>query len=419
MTSPVFDTFGVSASDARESAGDGANSPLVHGVRERWRTGVEARALVIVMLVLVSIGLVVLYSASALTAVDLRLEPHYFLVKQAQGVLAGLVVFAIVAKIDAERWRSLAWPIMILSLLAMLVTVLPWTESIAPRHGGSRRFLFGQSLQPAEFAKLAVILWTPMLLVKKGAALRRLGKGLGPFLVVIGALSIIALIQPDISMAMTFCLLMAVILFAGGARMAHFVFLGLLAIPLLAQRIVGQQYFWNRLVSFFSGITEGDANASGLAYQQIQSLIAVGSGGVAGVGFGEGNQQRGWTPLAYNDFIASVVGEEFGFIGMTLLVAAFAAYGWLGFRIARTARTPYQSLVAIGLTYITVLTAFVHVGVTINLLPNTGLTLPFISWGRSNLVLTMIMTGMLVNIGSVRERRFGTSATDPFASGSN
>jgi cell division protein FtsW len=118
-------------------------------------------------------------------------------------------------------------------------------------------------------------------------------------------------------------------------------------------------------------------------------------------------------PLAYNDFVGSVVGEEFGFVGVAGMTIAFAIYGWLGFRIARNARSPFCSLLATGLTFTTVLTAFIHIGVVIGLLPNTGLTLPFVSYGRSNLVLTLAMTGILVNIGSERERVYGVSATDP------
>lgn len=413
MTSPVLDGFGSPAGNPSTPRGSATGA----GVRERWKMTIESRALVLVMIVLVALGLVVLYSASALSAMEAGNPPHEFMLKQAQGVLVGLVLFAVAAKVDAERWRKWAWPLMGLSILAMLITVLPFTHSIAPRIGGSRRFLMGGSIQPSEFAKFAVILWTPMLLVKKGPALRRLGKGLGPFVVVIGVLSSIAMSQPDLSMAMTFCLLMAVILFAGGARTAHFIFLGMLALPLLTQQVSKNKYVRERIEGFFASDAESEAKAAPVDYQQKQSLIAVGSGGLLGVGFGEGQQQAGWTPLAYNDFIASVVGEEFGLVGMSVLVLAFALYAWLGFRIARAARTPFQSLVAIGLTYATVITAFVHLGVTVNLLPNTGLTLPFVSYGRSNLVLTMLMTGLLVNIGSVRERRYGTGATDPFASG--
>ena len=235
-----------------------------------------------------------------------------------------------------------------------------------------------------------------------------------PFIVVIGTLSLLAILEPDYSVAMMFCLLMAVLLFVGGARVAHFVFLGALVVPLLIQQASKKEYVAERWRSFRAH-EESDSSkkTSPTAAQQRQSLIAVGSGGALGVGFGQGNQQRGWLPLAYNDFVGSVVGEEFGFVGMTGMTLAFALYGWLGFRIARNARSPFGSLLAVGLTFTTVFTAFIHIGVVIGLLPNTGLTLPFVSYGRSNLVLTLGMTGILVNIGSERERVYGVAATDP------
>ncbi|MEP6834299.1 MAG: putative peptidoglycan glycosyltransferase FtsW [Gemmatimonas sp.] len=391
----------------------------MRGVRERWRMGVEARALLLVTACLLAFGLAVLYSASALAVFKDGAYQSTFFTKQLTGALVGGVLFALCSKVDAEWWRRLGWPLMIVSILLMLVTVLPFTQSLAPSLGGSRRFIKG-AIQPSEFAKLAVVMWTSMLLVKKGEAVRRLGKGLLPFLLVIGTLSVLAALEPDWSVAATFCLLMALLLFVAGARVSHFVFLGVLALPLLAQQAMQRPYIKERLRSYMA--QESDAKAStaasqsATAGQQHQALIAVGSGRLFGVGFGEGNQQRGWTPLAYNDFIASVVGEEFGFIGITGMVLAFAAYGWLGFRIARNARSPFCALIAIGLTFITVFTAFVHIGVSIGLLPNTGLTLPFVSGGRSNLVLTLLMTGVLVNIGSEKERVYGSNATDPLAS---
>jgi cell division protein FtsW len=175
-------------------------------------------------------------------------------------------------------------------------------------------------------------------------------------------------------------------------------------------------YIQERLRSFTAGEQARADKQDGLSKQQFQSFVAVGSGGVLGVGFGQGNQQRGWLPLAYNDFIGSIVGEEFGFVGLAGITALFALYGWLGFRIARQARSPYLTLVAVGLTFTTVFTAFIHLGVVIGLLPNTGLTLPFVSYGRSNLVLTLAMTGILVNIGSERQRVYGAAATDPLLS---
>jgi cell division protein FtsW len=387
------------------------------GVRERWRMGVEARALVLVTACLLAFGLAVLYSASAVALqAGQPLNERYY-VRQIIGAVIGGVIFAIAAKFDVEFWRKLAWPLMIGSILLMLVTVLPFTTSIAPVHLGSRRYLRGGSIQPSEFAKLAVVVWTSMLLVKKGDAVRRLGKGLVPFLLVIGLLSLLAALEPDWSIAATFCLLMALLLFVAGARVAHFVFLAALTLPLLMQQAMERPYVRARMESFLRHDTDQGAgkNVSSVSDQQRQALIAVGSGRMVGVGFGEGNQQRGFTALAYNDFIASVVGEEFGFLGISLMVVAFALYGWLGFRIARRARSPFCALVAVGLTFTTVFTAFVHIGVSIGLLPTTGLTLPFVSYGRSNLVLTLLMTGMLVNIGSDRERVYNSEATNPMA----
>lgn len=375
--------------------------------------GVEARALLLVTAVLVSFGLAVLYSASAIVAVNAGSPGHYYVLRQATGVIAGMVIFAIAAKVDADIWRRLAWPIMGVSLLLMLVIILPGTESISGRLYGSRRYLFNGSIQPSELAKFAVLVWTPMLLVKKGDAVRRLGKGLLPFIVVIGTLSVLAILEPDYSVAMMFCLLMAVLLFVGGARVAHFIFLGALGVPLLVQQLASKPYVRERLRSFMANEASDSTGKSATGSQQYQSLLAVGSGGALGVGFGQGNQQRGWLPLAYNDFVGSVVGEELGFVGIAALTVGFALYGWLGFRIARNARNPFCSLLAVGLTFATVLTAFIHIGVVIDLLPNTGLTLPFFSYGRSNLVLTLGMTGILVNVGSERERVYGVSATDP------
>jgi cell division protein FtsW len=285
-------------------------------------------------------------------------------------------------------------------------------ESIAPRIHGSRRFLFGGSLQPSELAKLAVIAWTSMLAVKKTPQqLRRLSKGVLPFLVVIGSLAILAALEPDLSVAMLYTLLMAIILFAAGVRIGHFIALGVMAVPVLWHEAERLQYVVLRMASF---LDPGSAPEQ-VSYQLKQSLIAVGSGRLLGVGFGQGRQQYGFLPFPFNDFIGSNIGEEWGFVGLAALVLAFAAYCVLGFRIARLARTPFLRLMAVGLTTTIVITAYLHIGVVVGLLPTTGLTLPFISYGRSNLVLSMLMTGILVNIGSTREKVIGEGATDPVA----
>lgn len=386
------------------------------GTRHRWRMSIEARALVLVTAGLVAFGLAVLYSASALQAVSQNAPGHFFVLRQAVGAFVGIVAFAVLSKMDAERFRQWAWPIMGLSIVLMAAVFLPGMQGNTIY--GSRRYLFGGSLQPSEFAKFAVLVWTPMLLVKKGELVKQLGKGLMPFVVVIGTLVILALLEPDVSVAMTFCLLMAVLLFVGGARISHFMLFGVVGMLLVGVQAAQNPYIRQRVTDFFNtGGVVAETRQENVRDQQYQSLVAVGSGGLVGVGFSQGNQQRGWLPLAYNDFIGSIIGEELGFVGLGGITLAFALYGWLGFRIARQARSPYLSLLAIGLTFTTVFTAFVHLGVVIRLLPNTGLTLPFVSYGRSNLLLTLAMTGILVNIGSQKERVYGVSATDPLASG--
>ena len=380
---------------------------------ERWRMSIEARALVVVTAVLLAFGLASLYSASAFEAVRDKLPSSYFLLKQVTGVGVGMVFFAIAAKADAELWRKFAWVVMGMALFAMLLTVLPFTKSFAPPILGARRYLMGGSMQPSEFAKLAVIVWTAMLVVKKADQLKRLTKGLLPILLVIGALDVMAALEPDLSTVLFFSLQMVIIVFAAGARIGHFVFLGIVFTPILWAETQRLQYVMERLMGFSEMAGAAHANVN---YQLVQSLIAVGSGGWFGAGFGEGRQQNGFLPLSYDDFIGSSIGEEWGFVGIAALIALYALWGWLGFKIAKQARTPFQSLVAIGITTTMIITAYLHIGVVIGLLPTTGLTLPFISFGRSNLVLSMLMTGILVNIGSVRERAIAERATDPTGS---
>lgn len=377
--------------------------------RERWAMSVEARAMVVLTAVLTVFGLAFLYSASAIVAMQSDQPSWAFVSRQAIGVCVGIVAFVIVAKFDAEKLQRWAWPIMLLTIALMLITVLPFTTSIAPVRNGSRRFILGASLQPSELGKLAVVLWTAMMVVKKGDKMRRLTKGLLPILMIIGLLDVMAILQPDLSVALMYTLTMGIVLFTAGARIGHFLVLGIIAIPLLWGQLVRLQYALKRVLTFF-----GDDNAE-IAFQLKQSLIAVGSGGLFGEGYAQGRQQFGWVPLGYNDFIASTIGEEWGFLGMVLLVGLFAAYAWLGMRIARQARSPFLQLVAVGLTITTVITAFVHIGVVIGLLPTTGLTLPFVSYGRSNLLLSFVMTGILVNIGSRKERVTGLGATNPLS----
>lgn len=381
---------------------------VVANVRYRWHMRWEARVLSMLTLIFLAVGLVTVYGASMIVAQQAGHNGAYFAIRQLSGMAVGIIIFAVAAKVDAEKWSDWAWPIMILSLVLLALVVLPFTARWAPRIHGARRYLFGTSIQPSELAKLAVVVWTSMLVVKKGVVMRHLRKGLLPFLIIIGLLDILVYVEPDLSSAMFFTLIMGIILFAAGVRIGHFVALVVIAIPVLYSRAEKLQYVVLRMSSFFN-----PGSAPHVDYQARQALIAIGSGGLFGVGLGQGRQQYGFLPFAYDDFIAAIIGEEVGFIGLTLLVIGFLGYAYLGFRIARTARSKFQQLVAVGIVATVVISAFLHIGVTIGLLPNTGLTLPFISYGRSNMLLTLLLTGILVNIGSERERVIGEGATNP------
>lgn len=403
----VFSPSGTAGTPAR-------GSRSVQRERVRWRMTLEARLLVVLTATILVFGLATLYSASSMVAVQQGDPSWFFLYKQLTGVALGAVALAVLAKIDADRWRDFAWPILGLCFLAMLVTVLPGPfERIAPKIGGSRRFLLGGSIQPSEFTKFGLVLWTAMLIVKKGGedGLRRLTKGLMPFGIVLVAFAGICALQPDFSVILFYALVMGTMLFAGGARIGHFVFLGVLALPIVWSEINRLEYIMRRLLGF-AGAAGAEAEVN---YQLTQSLIAVGSGGLFGVGFGQGRQQAGFLPLSYNDFIGGNIGEEWGFIGLAGITLLYAMWGWLGFRITRAARSPFTQLVALGITVTTVVTAYLHLGVVIGLLPTTGLTLPFVSYGRSNILLTLATTGILLNIGSNAERVHGDAATDPLS----
>ncbi|MCC7053087.1 MAG: FtsW/RodA/SpoVE family cell cycle protein [Gemmatimonadaceae bacterium] len=377
----------------------------VEVVRERWRMGVEARALLLITAILLVLGLATVYSATVIVAQQKNLTPSYYLVRQLVGAGLGIVAFAVCAKFDAERLREYAWHIMIASLVSMLLVLL-----ISSNVNGSKRFLFSHAVQPSEFAKVAVILWTAMLAAKKGEQLRRLGKGLLPFFAVNGTLAVLAILEPDVSVALFYMALMGAMLFIAGARVGHFLLIGLLVIPLAWGRMNG--YVKCRIADWRDQ-PRAVGCAQDINLQTRQSMIAIGAGRMFGVGFGEGRQQSGFLPFQYTDFIGSNVGEEWGFVGLFTVVALFGGYAWLGFRIARDARSQFLQLTAVGLTLTTVITAFVHLAVITGLFPNTGLTLPFISYGRSNLLISLAMTGILVNIGSSRERVYSDALPDP------
>ena len=378
-----------------------AASPAFGAKLEGW----EAGALILIVLVALSFGLVELYSASALMAQEDGLPAHYYALRQLIGAGLGLAVLAVVSRVDYRHLKPLAWPALVVVFLMLMVMVIPGTEAIAPRVNGARRWLrIGIALQPSELAKIALMVWTAALAVKKQEKMHSLSKGLVPFLVVWLAITVPILMQPNFSAALLILLLAALVLFAGGARIGHFILLGVVALPLLWHHLTSAPYRMRRIAAFLDPL--GDPE--GISYQIHQSLIAVGSGGIAGVGFGGSRQKFGFLPEPHNDFLFAMVAEEWGLVGVLFTLALFLGFAVVGYRIARGAPDLFGYLLGIGMTNLIVVSAILHMCVALALLPATGVNLPFMSYGRSGLLSAFIAVGILLSIE--RRARAGVKA---------
>ncbi len=367
----------------------------------RW----ETRLLAVVTASLVVFGLTAVYGASSLLTVAGGEVGSGFALRQALGAAVGGVAAAAVARSDYHRWRRLAWPLLAVAAALLLLPLLPLGARLTPTINGSRRWvnLGIVTVQPSELAKFAVVLWTAMLAAKKGDRIRTFKYGVAPFLVVLGPVVTLIFLEPNLSMAVLVALLAGVVLFAAGARIGHFLAVSVAAIPLLFGAVASAQYRLARVVSF---LNPGAAPAEA-TWQVHQSLVGIGAGRLFGVGLGQGQQKLGYLPYAYSDFIFSTIGEEWGFLGVLALLALFGTFVWLGLRIARSATDRFGQLLATGLAASVGITAALHIGVSLALVPATGLTLPFISYGRSRLFVALVATGLLISVGQGRGRGRG------------
>jgi cell division protein FtsW len=316
-------------------------------------------------------------------------------IRQAGGALFGLGLLVVCALTPYRWWKRVAWPLLAISVLALLLLVLPWTESIAPEINGARRWLVLPKgrIQPAEVAKVAVIIWTAALAVRKVEHFKSLRRGLLPFFAVWGVVLTLILLEPDLSTAVVVGMLGVLVVFAAGARISHFVFLGLLVAPFLRHQLsVG--FRAERIEAFLNPA----ADPTGAGFQVRQSLVAFGSGGLSGVGIGEGRQKFGFLPEAHNDFIFAMIGEEWGLIGVVVLVALYAAIVLVGFRIAGRAPDLFGELLAIGISSLVAIQAILHMAVGLALAPTTGLSLPLVSYGRSNVIVMLVALGILISV---------------------
>lgn len=384
--------------------------PVRHPGEMRW----ETRLLGTVTVLLLGFGIAATYGAASLVTVRGQSVGLDFAMRQLSGALLGGVLLLLASRQDYYRWRVLAWPLLLVTLGLLLIPVLPFTTGIAPSVNGARRWieLGPVSFQPSELARVAVVVWCAMLAAKKGKQIREFKKGMLPFILVLGLVSFLILLQPNLSMATLVALLGGLVLFASGAKIGHFFLLSGAGVILVFHQIRDAQYRLARLVTF---LNPGDATTEA-GFQIHQSLVGIGSGGIFGTGFGQGQQKLGYLPYAYSDFLFSTIGEEWGFLGVLAVVSLFALFCWLGFRIARTAADPFGQYLAVGLTAAIGLTAFMHMAVSLGLMPTTGLTLPFMSYGRSSQVISLLATGILINIGRSRGRpRTASKRPDPEA----
>lgn len=361
------------------------------GIGRGW----EGTLLLTATLLLLSFGLVSLYSASAFLAQRQGLPDWYYAIRQSAGAVLGLAILWGCARIPYRFWQWAAWPLLLFVVALLVVVVLPGTTSIAPEVNGARRWLVvgGVTFQPSELAKIAVVVWTAATAVRKADRLRSLSRGLGPFLLVWGVLVVPILLEPNLSTAVLVTLLGGIVLFAAGGRIGHFLFLGLLALPFLHAQL-GVSFRAQRVAAFL----DPSSDLSGAGFQVHQSLVAIGSGGVTGAGFGEGRQKFGFLPEAHNDFIFAMIGEEWGLLGVLFLVALYTTLVVVGVRVARRASDEFGQLLAIGLTSIVGVQALLHMAVGLALVPATGLALPLVSYGRSNQLVTLAAIGILIAI---------------------
>jgi cell division protein FtsW len=369
------------------------------GAPSRLGTGWESATLLALTVMLLSVGIVSVYSASSVLAQGRGQPDYYYVVRQVTGACMGLVVLVTMAYVDYRRLRLFAWPILLLVVAALVATLVPGAHSRVAN--GARRWLeVGPvALQPSELAKLALIIWTAALTVKKRDKLTSLSRGLLPFLLVWGLVVFLIFLQPSMSAAVIVLLLASLVVFAGGARIGHFILLAFVGLPLLWSQIGAAAYRGRRMAAFFDP-TQDPANVS---YQITQSLIAIGSGGLFGRGFGHGVQKFGYLPEPHNDFIFAMIGEEWGLLGVLVVLGLYLCVILVGFRVAARAPDLFGQLLGVGLTSLIALQALLHMAVGLGLVPPTGLALPLVSFGRSNLLVTLLSLGVLLSIARASE----------------
>src|SRR3954470_23138828 len=344
------------------------------------------------MLLLVCASIVMVYSASAVIAMERYHQPNLFLFKQATWVLLGLAVMPIVMRIDYRNYRQ---PLVIWTALGVVVFALIGVL-FGPRINGARRWfgVAGVGVQPSELAKIAVIFFVAAILERRMERIDELKYSLLPIAVVVGGVVGLVLLQPDLGTALSIVIIASAMVFAAGINYRYIVGLLLVSLPAAYIVLVSADYRRRRLTVFLNPWED----PLGDGFQVIQSLIAVGTGGVFGRGLMAGVQKLFYLPYPETDFIYAVIGEELGLLGTTLVLACFCVIAWRGLRTALRAPDRFGAFLALGLTAMVAFQAFFNISVVLGLLPTKGIPLPFVSFGGSSLLISMIGMGILLNV---------------------
>jgi cell division protein FtsW len=355
------------------------------------------RALLFSVLIAVGFGLLMIASASAVYA-SIRFDDQYFFLRRQffPGVVFGIAAMIVLMKIDYHFWKPFAVPAFLVSLLALGLVFVPGLGTSA--YGSTSWLNLGLfSFQPSEMAKFGIILYLAAWLSSRGKhRVSNVMEGLAPFLFVLGLMGFFIYQQPDVGTLSLVVAISFVLFFAAGAQLSHIFALGMLGIVGLFAMIKAAPYRWDRFMVFLNP----ELDPLGKGYQINQALIALGSGGLLGVGLGESRQKFNYLPEPAGDSIFAIIGEELGFIGAIAVIALFVFIVYRGLRIAAGAPDEFGRLLAIGIVSWIALQAILNIGAITGMLPLTGVPLPFISYGGTSLVFLLAAVGVLLNISA-------------------
>ena len=350
------------------------------------------KLLFLATLLLVLASIVMVYSASAVVAMERYNRPYLFLIKQGMWVALGLALLGIVMRVDYRTWKQ---PLLIWSALATVGLALLAVLFMGPNNGTRRWFgLGGFGVQPSELAKLAAIFFTAALLERRMHRVDDVKYSLLPIGLVIGGLTALVLIEPDFGTAFAIVAVAALMVFTAGLHFKYVIYCALAIVPPAAWILVSADYRLKRITSFLCP----ECDPTGAGFQLLQSLIAVGTGGIGGKGLMAGVQKLFYLPEPHTDFIFAVIGEELGLIGATLTLVAFVVIAWRGLRVAGRAPDQFGAFLALGLTGMVAVQAFVNLSVVLGLMPTKGIPLPFVSAGGSSLAISLFAAGVLLNV---------------------